>query len=174
VTEANTSKPEIVAPGVNIISLACTGCVLNTTYTQNQASGFSGAERYFRASGTSMSAAVVSGAVALILQRSPQLDPDQVKQRLLDTGWDNPFGYTGPRYLQVAWAVSTFGNGRANTGIPISRAITGGQNGVVWDSAKMGWGSAKMGWGSADWSSSQMKASMTYTMSTMSVNWRKR
>jgi hypothetical protein len=38
----------------------------------------------------------------------------------------------------------------------------------------MGWGSAKMGWGSADWSSSQMKASMTYTMSTMSVNWRKR
>jgi serine protease AprX len=36
-------------------------------------------ERMFRGTGTSQSAAVVSGTVALLLQRNPELTPDQVK-----------------------------------------------------------------------------------------------
>ena len=39
--------------------------------------------RYFRGSGTSQSAALVSGAVALILQKYPNATPDQVKQLLM-------------------------------------------------------------------------------------------
>jgi serine protease AprX len=41
--------------------------------------------RYFRGSGTSEATAITAGAVALILQRFPQLTPDQVK-RFLTTG----------------------------------------------------------------------------------------
>jgi serine protease AprX len=175
-TEAGTSKPEIMAPGVNIVSLMCAGCTMNTTYAQYKASGFTGADRYFRASGTSMSAAIVSGAVALMLQRTPSLDPDQVKQILISTGWNGPFNYSDPRYLQIAWAVTSAPVGRANTGILVSRAIdlVGNKKDLVWDSAKMGWGSAKMGWGSALWTSSTLSTSMTHTMSTMSVNWQRR
>ena len=41
-------------------------------------------DRYFRGSGTSQSAAVISGAVALILQKYPAMSPDQVKAFLAD------------------------------------------------------------------------------------------
>jgi serine protease AprX len=42
-------------------------------------------DRYFRGSGTSESAALVSGAAALVLQKYPGATPDQVKQLLMGT-----------------------------------------------------------------------------------------
>jgi len=42
---------------------------------------------YYTLSGTSMAAGVVSGVVADLLQKSPQLNPDQVKARLMKTAW---------------------------------------------------------------------------------------
>ena len=39
--------------------------------------------RYFRGSGTSEATAITSGAIALILQKSPNMTPDQVKQFLI-------------------------------------------------------------------------------------------
>ncbi|MCH8259942.1 MAG: S8 family serine peptidase [Planctomycetes bacterium] len=74
-------KPTISAPGVSTIS------------TSNNCSG------YFSISGTSMSTPHVAGAVALILQANPALDPAQVKEVLQLTavdlgapGDDNRFG----------------------------------------------------------------------------------
>jgi serine protease AprX len=42
---------------------------------------------YFRGSGTSESAAIASGAAALILQKYPDATPDQVKELLTGTGY---------------------------------------------------------------------------------------
>jgi serine protease AprX len=44
-------------------------------------------DRFFRGSGTSQSAAIVSGAAALVLQRYPSATPDQVKKLLTSTGY---------------------------------------------------------------------------------------
>jgi subtilisin family serine protease len=43
--------------------------------------------KYFTLSGTSVAAGVVSGVVADLPQKSPQLTPDQVKARLMNTAW---------------------------------------------------------------------------------------
>lgn len=40
---------------------------------------------YYRLSGTSMAASMVSGAAALLIQKQPALTPDQVKARLMKT-----------------------------------------------------------------------------------------
>ncbi|MGN0343132.1 MAG: S8 family peptidase [Roseburia sp.] len=63
-------KPEVVAPGSGIISCGSKG---NT---------------YIAKSGTSMATPVVSGAVALLLQKEPELTPAEVKIRLYESSVD--------------------------------------------------------------------------------------
>lgn len=63
-------KPDIVAPGTDIVS----------------ANGREGvAESYVRSTGTSMATPLVSGAAALLLEANPDLDPAAVEQRLVGT-----------------------------------------------------------------------------------------
>ena len=67
-------KPDLVAPGNKLVSLLAPASYLERNYPERRASG-----DYFTLSGTSMSAAVVSGAVTLLLESSPSLTPRQVK-----------------------------------------------------------------------------------------------
>lgn len=69
-------NPDIVAPGKSIVSLRVQGSALDEAYP---AARQGTTPRFFRGSGTSESAAVVSGAVALMLEKKPTLTPDQVK-----------------------------------------------------------------------------------------------
>ena len=74
-------KPDLVAPGNKMVStLGKGGHTLSHSYPQNTITG-----TFFRLSGTSMAAPVVSGAAALLLQKSPGLTPDQVKAILMKT-----------------------------------------------------------------------------------------
>jgi serine protease AprX len=72
--------PDLVAPGVSVVSLRAPASFVDTTFS----AGAVGA-RFFKGSGTSQSAAVVSGAAALLLSQRPALTPDQVKDVLRRT-----------------------------------------------------------------------------------------
>jgi serine protease AprX len=72
--------PDLVAPGVGIISSRVPGSVIAETYPTAKV-----ATNWLRGSGTSQAAAVVSGAVALLLQQRPGMTPDQVKALLMNT-----------------------------------------------------------------------------------------
>jgi serine protease AprX len=69
-----TRGVDLVAPGGSIVSLRNPGSHADTRYPQARV-----AERFFLGSGTSQAAAVVSGAIALVLDHRPSLSPDAVK-----------------------------------------------------------------------------------------------
>ena len=73
-------KPDLVAAGNKVVSLEAPRSYLARTYPELHVSG--GKHGYFELSGTSMSAAVTSGAAALLLQANPTLTPAQVKLAL--------------------------------------------------------------------------------------------
>lgn len=73
-------KPDIVAPGGHI-----TGLMAFNTQIAYEHPEFHDGGIYFEMSGTSQAAAVVSGVVALMLTQDPELSPDDVKCRLLDS-----------------------------------------------------------------------------------------
>ena len=74
-----TRRPDLVAPGVAVPGLRDPGSTLDLAAPSATGS------RLLRGSGTSQAAAVVSGAVALLLDERPGLTPDQVKALLTST-----------------------------------------------------------------------------------------
>jgi serine protease AprX len=164
VTQDGFAKPEIVAPGTDIVSVLAS---LNETLVQGHEDHIVTirGEDYLRLSGTSMAAAVTSGAAALLLQAQPTLNPDQVKYRLMFTAgktsrWPayNQL-QAGSGYLNVQTAINTSTTATANTGTRASQLLWTGDTPVDWQSVNWGsvnWGSVNWGsvnWGSVNWGS---------------------
>jgi len=78
--------PDFVAPGVHLQGLR----VLNSWIDTNIDGKTILDDRFMRGSGTSESAAITSGAVALILSKYPNATPAQVKKLLKDAAYDMP------------------------------------------------------------------------------------
>jgi serine protease AprX len=148
-TEDGFTKPDIVAPGRNLVSLlAGTDATGYTNHIKHHVDAF-----YFRMSGTSMAAPVVTGAAALLLQDEPNLTPDQVKYRLLATANQNWPGYdqakAGAGTVDAFAAVNGTTTESANIGIVPSQMLATGDDAVAFDS--VGWNS--VGWNSVGWNS---------------------
>jgi Subtilase family len=73
-------RPDLVAPGKSVVSLRS----FLSSADRNFPGGRVGS-RFFRGSGTSQAAAVVSGAAALLIQQRPSITPDQVKALMMST-----------------------------------------------------------------------------------------
>jgi serine protease AprX len=78
--------PDLLAAGRSIVSLRIPGSYLDRTYpTALLSTTADPAQRFFRGSGTSQAAAMMSGAAALLIQQRPTLTPDKVKRLLMNT-----------------------------------------------------------------------------------------
>ena len=82
-------NPDLVAPGRSIASVRVPNSALDLAHPEARV----GPDR-FKGSGTSQAAAVVSGAVALLLEQRPDLSPDQVKAIVNSTA--DPLSGPGP------------------------------------------------------------------------------
>lgn len=78
-TKACIKKPDVVAPGSNIMS-----CASDTTYIPKNGQDVKNtlSSYYVKKSGTSMATPMVSGALALFIERNPHMTPNDIKLRL--------------------------------------------------------------------------------------------
>jgi Subtilase family len=83
-------KPDLIAPGVAVLSAD----------GQETTDG----HQYVRATGTSMAAAMVSGAVACLRSQAPSLSPAEIAALLRDTAWRGTAGLpTAPPGADPRW-----------------------------------------------------------------------
>jgi serine protease AprX len=100
-------KPDLVAPGNRIVSLASPNSnlvselasldILPTTTCLLGICTSGPGGKYLRLSGTSMATPIVAGAAVLMVQKDPTLTPDTIKARMMKTAWKgypvNSWGY---------------------------------------------------------------------------------
>ena len=143
-------KPDLVAPGRNIISYLpdVNTLTIPVAHPEGVVSQY-----YFRMSGTSMAAPIISGAVAVLIESNSSLTPDQIKYRLMTTSNKSWPGYNstkaGAGYLDLYAAVIGTSTQNANTGLKASNLLATGSTPITWGS--VGWNS--VGWNSVGWNS---------------------
>ncbi|MCJ7625836.1 MAG: S8 family peptidase [Anaerolineaceae bacterium] len=158
-------KPDIIAPGKDIISVLAQ----SSDWAINAPDRVVVENEYFRISGTSMSAPMVSAAVALLLQSEPDLTPDQVKYRLINSG----SVITGnDTYLDIYAAIMGETTESANTGILASQMLWSGDDPIAWESVawnSVAWNS--VAWNSVAWNSVAWNSVAWNSVSWSSVSW---
>jgi subtilisin family serine protease len=133
------AKPDLVAPGVGIESIAEAGSTLWNTKPAMRLWGTvpTAAEPYLSLSGTSMAAPVVSATIALMLQANPRLTPNLVKA-ILEFTAESRAGYDamtqGAGFLNARGAVElaqSIANGGSIADAAWSRSVIWGNRRVA-------------------------------------------
>jgi serine protease AprX len=75
-------KPDLVAPGTTIVATRAPGSTIDGLHQDAIVE-----EAYFKGTGTSQAAAIVSGVAALLYEANPNLRPSQVKGILMETAF---------------------------------------------------------------------------------------
>jgi len=156
VTQDGIAKPEINAPGARIVSNLAPGSAFGSMCPTCVLTG-----GMIRAGGTSMAAPMVAGAAALLLERYPNLTPNQVKGVLVESARSLPGGLPGLDTYGALKRVEAGNVPVANQGLtpnPLVSAATGEIDYSRSSWSRSSWSSAT-GSQSADWSRSSWSRS---------------
>ena len=189
---AKCASPTLLAPGAHTQGLRDPGSYIDQT-NPSAALG----DLYFRGSGTSEAAAYVTGAVALLLEKYPQLTPDQVKQMLVSNTYHlhgfgppmqgrgeldldallsapaphGPAGPDGPGPRQWSTGTGSLELSRGSVHLSLNGVVLQGDQtifGIPFDSAAMAaLEAADQSWSGGDWDGSTWSGS-TWSGSTWS------
>jgi serine protease AprX len=192
-------RPDLLAPGKSVVSLRVPGSVADISSPQGRIAG-DPTGRMFRGTGTSQSAAVVSGAAALLLQRNPELTPDQVKGLLRSSATllkvSNPTQGAGrlnvkgavellekgtPAAYKQSWSVSTgrgtleAARGGGHVSDPDNASVLTGEKdifGVAWNAQTWAAASAqRVSWSGGTWRGSNWAGTGWSGSSWAAVSW---
>ncbi|HYN56319.1 MAG TPA: S8 family serine peptidase [Motilibacterales bacterium] len=159
--EHSVAKPDLVAPGVSLVSTAAPD---SSAYAENPDSHVGDA--YMLGSGTSMSAALVAGGAAAVLAANPLLTPDGVKSLLMATAYrlDDSEG-AGAGALDLGKAVTTAAEAPLDPAQPVPAADPDAwgpdeEDAELWAVFAAAWESgdfkaAKAAWGALTWRTQQ-------------------
>ena len=154
------NKPDIYAPGVDIISVLSYGSDWYFEYPERVVMD----REYFRLSGTSMAAPMVAGAAAILLQAEPGLTPDQVKFRLI-----NSAGLIGTSpYLDVESARTSQTIDPDNQDIVPHMLLAKMALIAYWSSQE---GDGDIDWGAVNWDAVNWNAVNWNAVNWNAVNW---
>ena len=133
-------KPDVVAPGNKIVSLETSGSYLQRNYPQFHMAG-NRTNAYMHLSGTSMSAAVVTAGVALLLQGNPGISASQLKIALQSGStymWDGGLMGGGAGSVNFWTSRKNAANGLTNLVTTVVGGVLSPSGGLVyWDSGTM-------------------------------------
>jgi serine protease AprX len=148
-TQDGYAKPEISAPGAHIVSTLARGSAFRDLCPACVVDG-----DYIRVGGSSMSAPVVAGVAALILDAHPTWTPDEVKSTLIATARDIAGGVDEVNAFAAVSAETPFSG--ANAGLAPNELVDPASGEI--DYSRSSWG--RSSWGSlpedqgADWARS--------------------
>jgi len=158
VTEDGFAKPDLIAPGRKIVSALGSGIIhgQETVLASEFPARITADGRHIRLSGTSMSAPMVTGAIALLLNRHGGLTPNQLKQLLVDSSRTYPGQPDAAGTLDIVAALAASDHPPANTQLVpvpvVGSPPPAGATTLLWDGARWGstyWDGAR--WGSTYW-----------------------
>ncbi len=183
ITMDGYKKPDVMAPGKDIFSVLASSSPWDVDYPDRCVLNC----EYYRLSGTSMATPMVSGAVALLLQAEPNLTPDQVKYRLMNTGSliygdfrDRTKTYTTDfAYLDVYDLITTPTTESANQGVVPHMLLAKMALIAYWANANgdienIDWASVDwdaVNWDAVDWNSVNWASVNWASVNWASVNW---
>ena len=133
-------KPDVVAPGNKIVSLETSGSYLQRNYSQFHMAGEWG-NSYMHLSGTSMSAAVVTAGVAMLMQANPNISATQLKIALQSGStymWDGGLMGGGAGSVNFWTSRKAAASGLTSlVGTLVGGALAPAGGTVFWDSGSM-------------------------------------
>jgi len=160
-------KPDIYAPGVSVVSVRDAGSTIDREHPSARVAG-----GYFRGSGTSMAAALVAGAAALLAHDHPAATPDDIKGALVAGAGTPLTGHAG--MIDVAASDAAAPNSAwwqhhpiAFNGLGLGLATAMPWASASWTSAS--WTSAS--WASASWTSASWTSASWASASWTSASW---